>query len=248
MNDVKILVADDESTVRSFFKIVISKEKLPVEVLAEAENGLEAVRLAREIKPDLLFLDIRMPGLDGLQAAKIILKENPAVSIIIVSAYNEFEYARTAFRAGVDDYLLKPIKPAEVAEIIRKTAGRLSQQADTDVMPVAKTPALVRAVFDYVAHNLERPIQLKDIAQAVFVSSYHLSRTFKQLTGQSITDYIQEQRLLKAEDLLLNTDYSITEVAGMVGFNDAAYFATCFKNKTGVSPLQYRKKQDIKNK
>lgn len=248
MSDIKLLVADDESTVRSFFKILISKEHLPVASLAEAENGLEAVRLAKELNPDLLFLDIRMPGLDGLQAAEMILKENPAAHIVIVSAYNEFEYARTAFRAGVDDYLLKPVKPAEVADIIRSTAERRRRKADADAAQAVKTPALVRLVYDYVVQNLARPFQLKDIAQAVFVSSYHLSRTFKQLTGQSITDYIQEQRLLKAEEILLTTDRSITEVAGMVGFNDAAYFATCFKNKTGISPLQYRKKQDIKNK
>lgn len=248
MSDVRILVADDEATVRMFFRTVISKEQLPVTALAEAENGTDAVRIAGELKPDLIFLDIRMPGLDGLQAAEAILANDPAANIVIVSAYDEFDYARTAFRAGVADYLLKPIKPADVANIIKKAAEKCAPAEGRGLKQPVKTPVLVKAVADYVATNLNKPIRLRDMARGVFVSPYHLSRTFKQLTGQSIVEYVQEQRLTKAGELLETTDLTITEVAGMVGFNDAAYFTTCFKNRTGVPPLQYRKMQDIKSK
>jgi two-component system response regulator YesN len=236
MRSIRVLVADDEATVRTFIKMVVSREKLPVADLAEADNGLDAVRLAREWQPDLVFLDIRMPGLDGLQAAEAILAADAGVSVVIVSAFSEFDYARTAFRAGVVDYLLKPVRPADVAEAVKKAAGK----AGRDSQPV-KVPAMVRAVADYVAANLSRPIRLQDVANAVFVSPYHLSRTFKQLTGQSLVDYIQDQRLAKAEEILLTTELTITEVAGLAGFSDAAYFATCFKNRTGCSPMQFRK-------
>lgn len=241
MRDIRVLVADDEATVRTFIKLVVSREKLPVAALAEADNGLEAVRLAHEFKPDLVFLDIRMPGLDGLQAAEVILAADARTSVVIVSAFSEFDYARTAFRAGVVDYLLKPIRPADVGEAVRKAAEKAGQSGAADWPQPAKTPALVKAVVDYVAANLGRPIRLQDIAGAVFVSPYHLSRTFKQLTGRSLVDYIQERRLTKAEEILLTTELTITEVAGLVGFSDAAYFATCFKNRTGCSPMQFRK-------
>ncbi len=249
MYDIRVLVADDESTVRTFIQTVINKEKMPVSALAEAENGVDAVRIARDFKPDLVFLDIRMPGLDGIRVAEILLADESKANVVIVSAYNDFEYARAAFKAGVDDYILKPIRPEEVMEVIKKTAEKCKMVCGNDTnQPSVKTPTLVKAVIDYVEENLSGQLQLRDIARAVFVSPCHLSRTFKYLTGQSIVDYIQEQRLVKASELLATTDFSITEVAGRVGFNDAAYFATCFKNKIGTTPMQYRKMQEIKNK
>lgn len=241
MQTVKILVADDEVIVRAFFRTVISKENLPVSVLYEADNGLEAVRIARKEHPDLIFLDIQMPGLDGLRAAEKIMHAEPNAKIIIVSAYNEFDYARTAFRAGVTDYLLKPIKPMEIAEIVKNAINTPLPELEVKGRQEPTLPAIVRAVVDYVEKNLDQQFQLQDIAKAAFVSPFHLSRTFKHLTGQSIVDYVNEKRLSKAEELLVTTDIPIIEVAGKVGFNDAAYFATCFKNKKGISPMQYRK-------
>lgn len=248
MRNIKVLVADDESTVRQFIKLVVSKEKLPVAAVAEVDNGADAVKLAAEFLPDLVFLDIRMPGLDGLKAAEMILAKDHKPTVVIVSAYNEFDYARTAFRSGVADFLLKPIKPADVADLINAVAARCVETDAAIACDKKKRSAVISAVNDYVTANLDKPIHLNDIAKAIYVSSYHLSRTFKLLTGQSIVDYIQEQRLAKAMELLKATDFSITDIAGKVGFNDAAYFATCFKNKTGVSPMQYRKMQDIESK
>ncbi len=231
--DIKILVADDEVTVRTFIKAVVAKERLPVAACLEADNGLEAVRLAGEHRPGLVFLDIRMPGCDGLRAAEQILAASPGTSVVIVTAYNEFDYARTALRAGVADYLLKPVRPAEVAALIAKAAAKA---ADGD-----RQPPLVAKVTEYVRANLDNPLKLQDIAGAVYLSQFHLSRTFKQLTGRSIVDFIQDQRLAKAEELLAATDLTVTDIAGLVGFRDAAYFTTCFRNRRGLSPLQYRK-------
>ncbi|MDR7867346.1 MAG: response regulator [Sporomusaceae bacterium] len=235
MRDIKILVADDEITVRTFIKKVIAKERLPVALCLEADNGLDAVRLAQEHRPDLTFLDIRMPGCDGLKAAERILADSPGANIVIVSAYNEFDYARTALRAGVADYLLKPVRPAEVAALIAKTAA-----APAPDIPDRKPP-LVAKVEQYIRDNLDGSIKLQDIAKTVYISQFHLSRTFKQLTGRSVVDFVQDLRLAKAEEMLAATDLTVTEIAGRVGFKDAAYFTTCFKNRHGISPLQYRK-------
>ena len=245
MESIKVLLADDEITVRTFVRTVIAKEKLPVAALLETDNGIEAIRMARELGPELIFLDIRMPGCNGLQAAEAILAGNPQANIVIVSAYDEFEYARQAFRAGVIDYLLKPVKPADLAAIISRVAAAAGQTGSSPggVPAAAGKPALLAAVENYVQANLEKPLRLKDIAKAVFVSPCHLSRTFKQLAGQSIMDFVQEQRLAKAEELLATTGLTVTEVASRVGFNDAAYFATCFKKKRNMSPLRYRKAQ-----
>ena len=228
MKNIKVLVADDESTVRQFIKLVVSKEKLPVVAFAEVDNGTDAVKVAAEFLPDLVFLDIRMPGIDGLKAAEMILAKDHKPTVVIVSAYNEFDYARTAFRAGVADFLLKPIKPADVAELINTVAARCVDTEAYETCDKRKRSTVISAVNDYVIANLDKPIHLNDIAKAIYVSSYHLSRKFKLLTGQSIVDYIQEQRLAKAMELLKATDFSITDIAGKVGFNDACLFCHLF--------------------
>ena len=238
MREIKLLVADDEQMVRTFVKSVIEKEKLPVAQVLEADNGVDAIHLAQQYRPELVFLDIRMPGCDGLRVAERIIEENKSTQIIIISAYNDFEYARTALRVGVADYLLKPVRPNEIARLITCAAGQAFTTVKADD---TKKASLVEAVESFVEKNLESSIQLKDIAAAVFVSPSHLSKMFKQYTGKSLVDYIQEVRLLAAEKLLRDTDLTITEIAGKVGFNDAAYFATCFKNHMEITPLQFRK-------
>ena len=105
-------------------------------------------------------------------------------------------------------------------------------------------PAIVRAVTEHVAANLAEELRLEDIARAVHVSPWHLSRTFKRLAGKSIADSVREQRLGKAAELLAQSGLSVTEIAGAVGFDNAGYFATCFKQATGMSPSEFRKKRE----
>lgn len=233
MHKIKLLVVDDEATDREFIKAVIKREQLPVSQVLEADNGLDAVRLSRKYRPDMVLMDIYMPGCDGLRAAEIIHHENRKIHIVIVSAYDDFEYARTAFRSGAADYLLKPVRPAEIANLTRRIAVAGSPEGED-------RPLLIARVEQYVEMNAASPIQLKDIAAAVYVSPHYLSRAFKKLTGKSLIAYIQEVRLARAESLLAETALSVTEISGRVGFNDATYFATCFKKRTGMTPLDYR--------
>lgn len=239
---IKLLVVDDEQMVRTFIKTVVEKENLPVSEVLEADNGSDAILMARQHNPELILLDIHMPGCNGLWAAEKIIEENNNAHIVIISAYNDFEYARTALRAGVIDYLLKPVRADEFVNLILGVAEKKSHSEGGNHSQ--KAP-LVVAVDEFLEKNAEMAIQLKDIASAMFVSPFHLSRRFKQITGKSISDYVQKFRLDKAEVLLQDTDLTIMEISGKVGFNDAAYFTTCFKNHKGITPLKFRKKHNF---
>lgn len=120
---MKVLVVDDETLARTRLKELLSG--IPsIDIIGEASNGLEAFNAAAKLNPDLVFLDIRMPGMDGLQAARqmAILEEPPAV--IFTTAFGE--YALEAFEANAIDYLLKPIKRNRLEKAIDK-AERLTQ-------------------------------------------------------------------------------------------------------------------------
>ncbi|MGL4209024.1 MAG: response regulator transcription factor [Candidatus Adiutrix sp.] len=242
MNNITLLVADDELIVRKFINLVIQDEKLPVAKVLEANNGREAVEMALEHRPDLLLLDIRMPGVDGLMAAKQILAAWPSAYIVIVTAYDDFDYVRVALRSGVLDYVLKPLGPSVISGLVLAAAKRSPKEPKASVEKISsQAHPMVVAVANYVAANLESALNLEDISKAVFVSASHLSRQFKKLKGQTLSEYIANCRVEKAKELLEFSYLSMTEIAGLVGFSNAAYFTSWFKKNTGLPPLRYRK-------
>lgn len=250
VHDVNLLIADDERIARLFIRHVIEREAAPVATVYEAADGREAVALAVRYKPDLVFLDIRMPELDGLQAAAAIMAELPDAQVVIVTAYGDFDYARTALRAGVVDYLLKPARTSEIMDKVRAAHARKNKLAPParPARGVAEREAhpLVAAVTRHVAQHLSDKLTLHSIGRAVFASPSYVSRMFKKHTGEALMEYILEQRLSAARDLLARTSLSITEIADRTGFATSAYFAACFHKQSGLSPSAYRRQQEEK--
>lgn len=116
----KILIADDEQLERKALKQIIQQNMPLLEVVGDARNGDEALELAQEYSPDIVLLDIKMPGRTGLEAAREILCLNPEAEIIIVTAFDYFEYAQEAIHMGACDYLLKPVHPNDLLTVLQK--------------------------------------------------------------------------------------------------------------------------------
>ncbi|WP_438446056.1 response regulator transcription factor [Gorillibacterium sp. sgz5001074] len=125
----KVMLVDDEMFVRQGLRSLMDWESLGYSVAGEAENGEEALQLIRDIDPDLVITDIRMPVLDGLELIKRVSEETVHdPSFIIVSGYHDFKYAQQAIRYGVHDYVLKPIDEVELASTLRKLAKSLGSK------------------------------------------------------------------------------------------------------------------------
>lgn len=123
MNDapIRVIVADDHAVVRQGIRIVL--EDIPgLEVLAEAADGEEALRLVRELEPDLLVLDVSMPRKTGLDVAKELRTEGSELGILVLSMHDNPEYVLEAVRAGADGYILKDVGPAELREAVQAVA------------------------------------------------------------------------------------------------------------------------------
>jgi DNA-binding NarL/FixJ family response regulator len=118
----RVLLADDHTLVRAGIRALVEKLS-EVEVIAEAKDGREALRLVREHKPDLVLMDIAMPGLNGYEATSRISKEFPDVRVIILSMYANEEYVREAVHAGAAGYLLKRCAAAELEKAIKTVAS-----------------------------------------------------------------------------------------------------------------------------
>ncbi|SHJ94500.1 response regulator [Tepidibacter formicigenes] len=126
----RILLADDEPIEREGFKLIINKNFQNINIVGEAKNGREVIELVDELRPDIVFLDIKMPGIDGIEAAKEIRKKYKDIRIIMVSAYDYFSYAKESFAIGAYDYLLKPVRRAKLVQVLENIINEIEKEKE----------------------------------------------------------------------------------------------------------------------
>ena len=119
---IRVLIADDQPLMRAAFDMTIRAET-DLELVGEAADGVEAIELARALRPDVILMDIRMPALDGVEATKTLIAEDPACKILVLTTFDVDDYAIEALRAGASGFLLKDVRPDELAQAIRIVAS-----------------------------------------------------------------------------------------------------------------------------
>lgn len=156
----KILIVDDEELERTALRHMLGKDLPELEIIAEARNGIEAVEMAKEYEPDIILMDIKMPGKSGLEAAEEINVINPATKIIMLTAFDRFEYAQSALKVGAVEYLLKPIRSIELKNVLKKCIVDFDNQKDLDVESAKKQLARLlpyletSLVYDLINGNI----------------------------------------------------------------------------------------------
>ena len=121
-DDIRVLLVDDQNLVRMGFRMLLDAEP-GITVIAEAADGREAVRLAASEKPDVILMDVRMPGLDGIAATTEILRLSPGSRVLILTTFDLDEYAFGGIRAGASGFLLKDTRPEELLAAVRAVAA-----------------------------------------------------------------------------------------------------------------------------
>jgi DNA-binding NarL/FixJ family response regulator len=119
---VRVLVADDQALVRAGFRLVL-ETRPDIDVVAEAADGEEAIRLARHHRPDVALLDVRMPGTDGIAATERIVTAGLPTRVIVLTTFDLDDYVNSALRAGASGFLLKDVRPADLVDAIRVVAA-----------------------------------------------------------------------------------------------------------------------------
>ena len=212
---LRILIAEDHTLVREGTRQLLAQEP-DLEVVGEADRGDAAVELARRLRPDVVVLDLRMPTLNGIEAARQIVAENPAAKVLIVSAYDDEDYILEALKAGAIGYLLKTAPGRELVSAVRSVAtgamtlqGEVSQKL-TARWRQAEAPGPTRAlstreleVLRLIAHGHAN----KEIAARLGISQRtvegHLNNIFSKLGVASRTEAVYQavnQRLISLED------------------------------------------------
>jgi len=119
---IRVLVVDDQPLVRSGFRMVI-EERPDLELVGEATDGVQALELARELEPDVILMDVRMPNLDGVEATRRLVEEGTQARILVLTTFDLDEYVYAAIRAGASGFLLKDVEPADLVDAIRVVAA-----------------------------------------------------------------------------------------------------------------------------
>lgn len=233
----KVVFIDDEFLVVEGLKKIIDWEQYDICVAGTASNAFEGRALINEIKPDIIITDIKMNGPDGLEMLAAIKKDGFNGYSIILSGYQEFEYAQKAIENGVYRYLLKPIDINELKKIVKEISEKLKNNENELERYDGK---LDKAVAYIQAHFCE-DISLNKLAEMFHFEVSYFSRLLKKEFEKTYTEYITSLRIDMAKEYLKKTDYTVETIASLVGYKDEKHFRETFKKLAGTSPAKYRK-------
>ncbi|MGM0975516.1 MAG: response regulator transcription factor [Bacillota bacterium] len=227
---MNVLCIDDEPIVIEQLEYIL-KPAFPLWNFHFAYDSSQALATSKEHYFHLAFVDIEMPGKSGLELVKDLKEIQPHLQIIILSAHQDFDFAKKSIQLGVSEYLTKPIIEEELKETLKKFSTPIFQK---------EYSKMVNEALNQIHESYEQRVGLQDIAAKVHASPAYLSRRFSEEVGTSLIDYLTVYRLEKAKHLLSTTHYSISEIAEKTGFNSLHYFSSQFKKKENITPKQYR--------
>ena len=251
----QILVAEDESLERKVLCKTLKKHFGDLCQIHEAKNGREAVEAFLIHRPQVAILDIEMPGVTGLEAARQIRESGHPCMILFLTAFDKFSYAREAITLRALDYLLKPCQEQELILTVEEALhlyDRLGTNPDAvlrgDIADGAGEEELADRRMGQIRENIERyirehystEISMQSVARAMNYSDAYFCKLFKQCFKVNFSAWLNEYRIDRAREMLQNTRLSVREVSTACGYSDANYFARVFKRVTGKTPSEYR--------
>ncbi len=254
----KVLIVEDEDIIRKGLVYSVKWEELDAAVVGEARNGVEGAACIAELSPDIVITDINMPIKGGLEMIAETCEAH-SYAAIILTGYSDFEYAKTAIHYGVTEYLLKPLKKAELREAIlraeekvsdlaaakqhQETEKKIEELSGINVLSVVSTDydanSVAEQMIRYVEEHYREKILMKDVSETLSYSESLLNVRFKQLTGITFNDYVNRYRIQKAVELMREEKVSVKEAALSCGFSDYKYFNSVFKKYVGFSPKDF---------
>lgn len=259
----KVLIIDDEYIIREGLKLTIDWKGMNCSIAGEAEDGDEGLKMVESQRPDIIFTDIRMPGLNGLEMISAMRKLKHNCKIIILTGHRDFEYAQEAVRLGAFRFILKPSKEQEILDSVKDAIEEIEKHKQEKKMlesyknkiaeyydinnnqkeivdEGAKSSYLVKKAIAYMKENYKSDLGLQTVSEKLYISTWHLSKILKKETGSTFIDLLNNIRIHEAKKLLGDPKYKIYEICELVGFSDVAYFVKLFKKIVGITPTEYR--------
>lgn len=249
---MRVMVVEDEKRARALIMRLLKLADPKIQIVGECANGEEGLHKTMEQLPDIVFVDIRMAVMDGLEMIRRLKPKNLDTEYVIITGYSDFQFAKQAIDLNVSGFVLKPVTFEDIAGILqkyemRKGRGNLNPEVFKN-LPVThiheleqqSDNILVKRMIRYVNDHMGVQVRLAETARELRVSPEHLSRLFREEMGMTFTEYIRMVKIDYAMALLRKTDLRVQEIAWAVGMDNEKYFHNLFKEALGMTPRQYR--------
>lgn len=250
-NYFPVVIVEDENLIAKNIAKHIEAENSKFKVVGIYSNGEDALKAIKEQPPAVVFTDISMPVMSGLELAAEINRTMSHIKCVIITGYADFEFARQAMHYDVKDYLLKPLDTEELHLVLKNLELSLTEISDKMHSEVGNDSSIspeeiVSLVKDYVKKHYSEEIDLNSIARALGFSSSYLTKVFNKVENTTPSKVIRSYRMGIAKQLLNDDSLTIQQIASHVGYSDPFHFSKSFKQTVGISPTQY--KQELQNK
>lgn len=262
---MNILIVDDNVSTLNTLTGSLDWKELGIRDVYTAQTADEALRVFSDKQVDILLCDIEMPGTDGLSLVRRLREAGNQVVCLFLTAHAEFYYAQQAIELNSIDYILKPFSIADVTEKLRSAISLCRERAENssyikygklwvdsqDSLSKESREKLVsreneeehrgvQQAKEYMKEHYTEQISLAEIAEYVNYNPSYLSTIFKRHEGIPPLDYLTNVRIRQARLLLACNDFSIGDIATMVGFQSISYFNRTFKKVVGQTPGEYK--------
>ncbi|MDD3903694.1 MAG: response regulator [Sphaerochaeta sp.] len=240
-----IIIIDDEKELLEGLSQYFPWEKIGFQVAGAFNDGRSALAYCTSHPVDVVLTDIRMPFMSGLDLIRELRTYKHVPLFCIMSAYNDFDYAKQAISFGVQDYLLKPSTFEEIEQTFTKIKNLLD---GTTVETVHATHTkecnpLIREALTIIEKRTSS-CSLQTIAEELGINTSYLSRLFKEESGQNFQDYLVTVKMQQATQMLMGkVEYRNKEIAIALGYQDTQNFCRTFRKYFGTSPQQYRQEK-----
>lgn len=246
-----ILIIDDVEAERTLISSYLQQQGYR---LYHAHDGLDGINKARLLVPDLVLMDADMPRCSGFDACKILTQDAAtySVPIIFVSAYADAAQRVQGLLAGAVDYISKPFDFDEVRLRVSVHLERRPAKAPVHATPPPDTPEpgvtshlnsiLFHSARVHLLSRLAEPPDMAELAHLTGTNSKRLNTAFRHYAGVTVFEYLREERMKEARQMLHSTEHSISDIATRLGFSSCANFSTAFRTRFGASPSRFRQR------
>lgn len=255
-----VIVADDQKIIRKCVAKFIHEADSDFDIVGEFDNGADVIEYIKKHDVDVIFTDIIMYDTSGIDIAEYVFRNKLKTRVVIISAYKEFEFARSAVSYGVKDYLIKPTSTNEIRRVLKSLKEEFENISEnininefSDAILFEKTEDndknadIVRKALKYIGQNYEKNISVSDVAKHVYLNEDYFGKIFKKSVGMSFSGYLTKIRMDEAIRLIKTGKYKIYQISEKVGYNNCNYFIKAFKNVFGCTPKEYIHKNGVKN-
>ncbi len=249
----KVMLVEDDEVIRYVYSKMKAWARYGFFIQAEAANGKRALEELKNNSVDVVFTDIRMPLMNGIELMKEAITLYPDIRFVLISSYNEFEYAREGLRLGAVDYIVKPMQEEELDHVLQRIREQISASENSGIAGVLtdifqdediQNDSLIGQVMECLNEHINQNLTIEEVADSLGMNKDYLGRQLKKKTQMSFRSLYNRVKMEYAKPMIKSGQYKIYEISEMLGYTSPDYFSALFKNIVKMTPAEYKKQNN----